>query len=111
MGKGLAWNKDFSAEVFFQIFLHIVLFLFVSFGKNQPQIQAYQIVFFINYAVGALLINYVLLPRFFYRKKYVPFFLFLILIIAGIILMEEFVLERISLPPSALETRDQACPK
>lgn len=98
MGKGLAWNKDFSAEVFFQIFLHIVLFLFFSFDKNQPQIQAYQIVFFINYAVGALLINYVLLPRFFYRKKYVPFFLFLILIIAGIILMEEFVLERIYFP-------------
>ncbi|GAB5473962.1 MAG: hypothetical protein Mars2KO_20610 [Maribacter sp.] len=98
MGRALTLNKDFRAEVFFQVLLHVVLFLFFSFDKNQPRIQTYQVVFFLNYAIGALLINYVLLPRFFYRKKYLLFFLFLILIVSGIILAEEFVLERIYFP-------------
>lgn len=81
------------AEVFFQIFLHIVLFLFFSFDKQNPSIQGHQILFFLNYAVGAFLINYVLLPQFFYRKKYVAFFILICIIIAVIILVEEFVLE------------------
>ncbi len=65
-----------------------------------PGIQEYQIAFFINYAIGAFIINYVLLPRFFYRKKYLLFFIFFILIITGIILIEEFVLEQIYFPDS-----------
>jgi len=80
--------------------LHIVLFIFFSFDRHNPGIQNYQITFFINYAFAAFIINYVLLPRFFYRKKYIPFFIFLIVIIAGIILIEEFVLEQIYFPDS-----------
>lgn len=86
------------AEVFFQILLHFVLFLFFSFDKNNPTIQGHQVAFFINYAIGAFIINYVLLPRFYYFKKYISFFIFLILIITAIILVEEFVLERIFFP-------------
>lgn len=56
-------------EVVFQIVLHIVLFLFFSFDRNQPQIQEFKVVAFINYALGALVINYVLLPHFFYKKN------------------------------------------
>jgi len=106
MAKTFTWNKGVSAEVFFQVLLHVVLFLFFSFDKNQPQIQPFQIAFFINYAVGAFIINYILLPRFFYRKKYIFFFLFVIFIIAGIIVVEEFVLERIFFP----NTRGQYFP-
>ena len=106
MANKLIWNKSVSAEVFFQVLLHVVLFLFFSFDKNQPRIQLFQIAFFINYAVGSLVINYILLPRFFYRKKYIPFFLFVVLIIAGIIMMEELVLERIFFP----DTRGQYFP-
>ena len=100
MVKGFKGNKYVPTEVFFQVLLHVVLFLFFSFDKNQPRIQTYQFVFFINYAVAALLINYVLLPIFFYRKKYVLFFLFALLIISGIIVVEEFILERIYFPDS-----------
>lgn len=106
MAQSFTWNKGVSAEVFFQILLHVVLLLFFSFDKNQPQIQVFQIAFFINYAVGAFIVNYILLPLFFYRKKYVFFFLFVILIIAGIIVVEEFVLERIFFP----NTRGQYFP-
>ncbi len=95
MAIKLYWTKSVSAEVFFQVLLHSLLFLFYSFDKHNPEIQGFQVAFFISYAVGALIINYVLLPRFFYRKKYVPFILFLVLVIAAIICMEEFVLERI----------------
>ena len=98
MADNFIWKKGVSAEVFFQVLLHVVLFLFFSFDKNQPRIQVYQIAFFMNYAIGAFIINYILLPRFFYRKKYMPFFIFVILIVASIILMEEFVLERLYFP-------------
>jgi LytS/YehU family sensor histidine kinase len=75
-----------------------VLFLFFSFDKNQPQIAEFKVVAFLNYAIGALVINYVLLPRFFYKKKYIPFFLSVIAIVAAIILIEESVLEKIYYP-------------
>lgn len=87
-----------SKEVIFQIVLHVVLFLFFSFDKNQPEIQAFKIIAFINYALGALVINYVLLPRFFYRKKYFEFFIYVVVVVTLIIMVEELVLERIFYP-------------
>lgn len=85
-------------EIVFQLILHVVLFLFFSFDKNEPQIQAFKIVAFLNYALGAFLINYVLLPRFFYKKKYLHFFFFVIIIVGVIIFVEEQVLEKIYFP-------------
>jgi len=87
-----------TKEALFQVLLHIVLFLFFSFDKNEPQIHPYKVFAFLNYSVGALIINYVLLPRFFYKKNYITFFLFVIIIVAGIIIIEEFVLEKIYYP-------------
>ncbi len=87
-----------SKEVIFQLLLHIVLFLFFSFDRNQPQIQEFKVVAFLNYALGALVINYVLLPHFFYRKKYLLFFFYVALMVAVIIAVEELVLERIYYP-------------
>lgn len=95
MAPKLSFLNSTSKEVFFQVSLHIVLFLFFSFDKNQPQIAEFKVVAFLNYAIGALVINYVLLPRFFYKKKYIPFFLSVIAIVAAIILIEESVLEKI----------------
>ena len=85
-------------EIIFQIVLHVLVFLFYSFDKNQPQIQFYQLVFFFNYAFAAFVLNYWLLPRFFYRKKYGQFFVVVVLMIALVILVEELVLERIYFP-------------
>ncbi len=87
-----------AQEVFFQVLLHIVLFLFFSFDKDEPQIQQYKIAVFMNYAIGAFIINYVLLPTFFYKKKYLRFFLSVAFIVAFIIVVEEFVIERIYYP-------------
>tara|TARA_R110002167_G_scaffold108398_7_gene276811 strand:- start:174 stop:1358 length:1185 start_codon:yes stop_codon:yes gene_type:complete len=89
------WNNSVKKEVVFQILLHIMLFIFFSFDRHNHEIQNFHIAYFINYAIGAFIINYVLLPRFFYRKKYLPFFILLILVIAYVILIEEFILEKI----------------
>lgn len=85
-------------EVIFQIVLHIVLFLFFSFDRHRPQIEEFQIVAFLNYAMGTLVINYILLPKFFYSKQYLLFFLYVSIIVAAIIAVEELVLERIYFP-------------
>lgn len=89
-----------SKEAVFQIVLHIVLFLFFSFDKFEPEIQAFKVVAFINYAMGALVINYVLLPHFFYRKKYLLFFFYAAIMVSVIIAIEELVLEQIYYPDS-----------
>lgn len=93
-------------EVAFQLVLHGILFLFFSFDKNQPNIQSYHFAFFANYTAAALVINYGLLPRFFYQKKYLHFFLWTGLVITLVILLEETVLEQIYFP----DTRGQAFP-
>ncbi|MRI02182.1 histidine kinase [Kriegella sp. EG-1] len=87
-----------SKELIFQVVLNIILFLFFSFDRNEPRIPEFKIVAFLNYALGALVINFVLLPRFFYRKKYLLFFLFVSMMIAIIIAIEELVLEQIYYP-------------
>lgn len=87
-----------TKEVFFQVVLHIVLFLFYSFDQNEPYIQEFKVFAFLNYAAGAFIINYVLLPRLFYRKEYYKFFFTVALVVAAIIIVEEFVLEKIYFP-------------
>ena len=98
MAKNRFVLNSTSKEVIFQVILHIILFLFFSFDRHQPQIEEFQIVAFLNYALGALIINYVLLPRFFYSKQYLLFFIYVSIIVAAIIAVEELVLERIYFP-------------
>ncbi len=58
----------------------------------------YDLWYFLSYALAAFGINYLLLPRFFYKKKYLPFFIYVALIIAAVILVEELVIEQIYFP-------------
>jgi len=87
-----------SKEILFQVLLHVVIFLFFSFDSNEPQIHQYEVVSFINHALGALMINYVLLPRFFYQKKYLQFFIGVALIAGVVIAVEEIIIEGIYFP-------------
>lgn len=90
--------KQPHREIIFQIILHVLVFLFYSFDKNQPKIAFYHYIFFLNYALAVFIINYLLLPRFFYLKKYVAFFSYVALVIVGVIVVEELVLEQIFFP-------------
>lgn len=98
MARNLSFFNSTSKEVIFQIVLHMVLFIFFSFDRNEPKIHEYKIVAFINLALGALIINYILLTRFFYRKKYLLFFFYVAIVVATIIAVEELILERIYFP-------------
>lgn len=98
MTKNLSAAWISSKEVIFQIVLHLLVFIFYSFDRNQPQIEFHQIVFFLNYAFAGLIINYFLLPRFYFQKKPLQFFTYVIIVIAAVILIEEFVLEKIYYP-------------
>ena len=98
MVEKIGTTLTFPKEVLFQVVLHLAVFTFYSFDRNQPQLQPHQVAFFLNYAVAAFFINYYLLPHFFYRKRYLAFAGLVLLLIAGVILVEEFVLEKIYFP-------------
>ena len=92
---GIAWR-----ELIFQIVLHLLVFIFYSFDQDHPHLEFHHVVFFLNYAVATLFISYFFLPRYYYRKKYLQFFLGLVLTIVVVIVVEEFVLEQIYFPHS-----------
>lgn len=91
-------KTGFSREWLFQIVLHVFVFVFYAINKRHRMIEMYQFSFFLNYAFTALFINYFLLPRFFYKKKYWQFVLGLIFIFAVTIFVEEGILEKIYFP-------------
>lgn len=94
-----AENRELlTKEVLLQIVLHVVVFFLFSFDKDNPQIELYQVISFLNYALGAFFINYFLLHRFLYQKKYWVFFGMVVLVIAGVIFVEEAILEQIYFP-------------
>ena len=103
MIKILGVNLISYKELIFRIILNIVVFIFYSFDKRNPEIDFHELAFYLNYAFVALVINYLLLPRFYYKKKYIPFSIFLLILTAISIITEEFVLEQIYFP----DTRGQ----
>jgi two-component system LytT family sensor kinase len=87
-------QKEF---LFYGVFI-IIIFLFYSFDKNTPLIELHEISFFLNYTVSAVIISYILFPKFVYKKKYTLFILSLIIVITLVILIEELVIEKIFFP-------------
>ncbi len=85
-------------ELIFQIVLIVLVFLFYSFDRQNPEFRWSQVAFFSTHVIAAWLIGYWLMPRFLYRKKYVPFFAYVILIIAMVIGLEELFLEQVFFP-------------
>lgn len=85
-------------EVVFQLVLHVLVFIFYVFDRRNPQIEEYQVYYFLSYTLAVFIINYSLLPRFLYQKKYLAFLGGVILVISGVILLEELVLEQIYFP-------------
>ncbi|MGW9685580.1 sensor histidine kinase [Flagellimonas sp. 2504JD1-5] len=82
-------------ELVFQIILHLLVLLFYSYDRRHPDIDLPEMVFFLSYAVASGLIAYYLMPNFLYKKKPLKFFGSVLMIIIGLILLEELVLEQI----------------
>ncbi len=85
-------------EVLFQVLLHVVVFVFYSYDRDNPQVESYQLVFFSTDAAAAFVINYLLLPRFLYQKKHLQFVIYTVAVIALVIFLEEAVIEKIYFP-------------
>lgn len=85
-------------EYIFLTIVIVVVFIFYSFDRRHPGINPLQIIFFLNFVAGALIISYILLPRYFYTKKYFQFVLYFALVIALVIFVEEGILEQIYYP-------------
>ena len=93
-------------ELIFQLVLQSLLFTFYSFDKNDPRFEYVHLIFFFNNALAAFVINYFLLGKFFYTKRYLEFFFFTSLLVLYVILSEELVLEQIYYP----DTKGQSFP-
>ena len=87
--------KRIPKEGLFQVILILVLFLSSAYDRNGPAITMSKVIFYISYVMAALFISYYILPRFFYKKNYKPFFISLLGVIILVVLIEEYLLEQI----------------
>ena len=90
--------QRFSKEFLFQSILIVILFLAIVFDKRNPSLNLSDVLFFTNYVISALFISYILLPRFFYTKQYSYFVSGTLLSLLVVILIEEFILEKLFFP-------------
>tara|TARA_B100000780_G_C21124017_1_gene455647 strand:+ start:714 stop:1751 length:1038 start_codon:yes stop_codon:yes gene_type:complete len=110
----MTYNKNSKrniAEIAFQLILHILVFVFYSFDRSNhhklhAQVDLWEVAFFLNYSIAGLFINYFLLPKFLYKKKPIPFFIGVLIVIGLVIINEELVLEQIFFP----DTRGKGFP-
>lgn len=82
----------------FQVILHVLVFIFYSFDRENPEFNPLDVVFFLNYAAAVMIIDYYLFPKYLYQNKYGAFFLQLGLLIVLVIFVEEYILEQLFYP-------------
>lgn len=92
------FHKWVSAEAAFILLLWVLYFTGLAFSKDRPHIHYRELIFAANYFLAVIIINYWLLPRFFYRKRYFIFLFLSLLVIALAIALKEVLLEPIFLP-------------
>ena len=97
-------SKNINKEFLFQFILILVLGIATSVEKKEAAFNLFlspsQLSFFLSYAIAALFIGYVLLPRFFYKKKYWLFGMSVLAVLIAVIVVEELILEQIFYPDS-----------
>src|SRR5690606_30078861 len=101
--RGLLTNR--FKEFVYQLTIVLLLLVFFCFELNEDQHQSLhtlfkpsELAFFANYLAAAMVINYMLLPAFYYRKRWVWFIAAFSAVLAVVILVDEFVLEQIFFP-------------
>lgn len=87
-----------NKEILFQGLLHILVFIFYAVDRKNPQIETYEVAFFLSLALVAFLINYLLFPKFLYQQKYISFIASASILILCAFLTEELILEQIYFP-------------
>lgn len=90
----------FSSELVFQLILISTVFLATAYDEHTLGDAWAKLALYTSYVLASLVIGYVLLPKFFYPKRYLAFCLSLVFIISIVMLVEEEVLEKIFFPNS-----------
>ncbi|MEL6975542.1 MAG: histidine kinase [Bacteroidota bacterium] len=85
-------------ELVFQIVLIVLVFLFYSFDAENPGFRLSEATIFFTHVLVALAIGYWLMPKYIYGKKYLLFFVWVVVLITAVIALEELVLEQIFFP-------------
>jgi len=92
-------------EIVYQMVIVLVLLVSFSFELDEHRHQSLhtlftpsKLAFFANYLTAAMVINYILLPVFYYRKRTILFIAALSIVLTVVILVDEFVLEQIFFP-------------
>ncbi|TKD56562.1 sensor histidine kinase [Flavobacterium sp. ASW18X] len=80
-------------EILFQLLLHIVVLVFFTYSWSDQAIRPDRVWFFLMYAIATVIISYVLMPNYLYKKKYLHFFLGVIVFLVILIVIEEKILE------------------
>ena len=91
-------KKWFSSEAVIHLFLWILYFVVIAYAKDYPHLSFDEVIFTVNYFVAIIIINYLMLPRFLYRQRYVGFIIGSLLILAASIFIEEAILEPLFFP-------------
>lgn len=85
-------------EILIQFGIGVVFFIVTSVARDSEVIRWERIVFLGNYFFAAMIVNYLLIPRFYHKKKYWQFIIGAVIVIILSILLEELVLEQILAP-------------
>ncbi len=85
-------------ELLYLTVSHLLLFLVTAVSMRDPEINLFEVCIFINYAIGAFIISYLLLPRFYTNKRLAELVIYSALVVLCVILIEELILERIFFP-------------
>jgi len=95
------FRRWISHEAVVHSFLWLLYFVVLAYQKNrigarygeEVHLKWVDLIFALHYFWVILVINYYLLPRFFYRKRYGGFALMSVLTLGTAVLIEEFLLE------------------
>lgn len=82
-------NREF---LFLGIFIALLIFL-DTFDRTEPGLQWHKIAYKLNYIGAALFVNYYLLPRFFYTKKYSAFTIGFFIVLVAVVFVDEYFVE------------------
>lgn len=82
-------NKEY---LFLSVFILLLIFLDI-FDKNEPGLEWHKIAYKLNYIGGALVVNYYLIPRFFYTKKYGIFSIGFLFVLVAVVFIDEYCVE------------------
>ncbi len=81
-------------KIIYWLILVLLMFFYVAYDKDEPHIHWYELLFVLTYFIASLIISYLLIPNFLYRKKYFKFWISVVFVLLAVGIFEEQVLEQ-----------------